>query len=193
MANKIFLIIFIIGLTYGVIFNQAEEVVTAMLESPKRAFYIFLDLYILLIFWGGLIEICKDSGMLKKISKIISFVIHPLFKKLDKDDEALTYMSLNLVSNIFSMGSIATPFGLMAMKRLQELNDNKDVASDEMITFVLLNTAGFCIIPTSLIALRMDFKSINPTNVIPYIIFVSLMCTIFSILLDIEARRYVKL
>lgn len=193
MVNIIFLVIFILGLIYGLISGRQEAVVKAMLEGPKRAFYIFLEIYALLVFWGGILEICKDSGLLKKISKGISIIIHPLFKKLKKDDEALSYISLNFVANMVSMGSVATPFGLLAMKRLQELNDNKDVASDEMITFVLINTSGLCIIPTTLIALRMDAGSTNPAIVIPYVLFVSAICTISAILIDIEARKHVKL
>lgn len=193
MVNIIFLVIFILGLIYGLISGRQEAVVKAMLEGPKRAFYIFLEIYALLVFWGGILEICKDSGLLKKISKGISIIIHPLFKKLKKDDEALSYISLNFVANMVSMGSVATPFGLLAMKRLQELNDNKDVASDEMITFVLINTSGLCIIPTTLIALRMEAGSTNPAIVIPYVLFVSAICTISAILIDIEARKHVKL
>lgn len=193
MANIIFLVIFIIGLVYSLFTGRVDNVINVMLEAPKNAFTIFFQIYVQLVFWSGLLGICKDSGLLKKISTCLSFVIHPLFKRIDKNDDALSYISLNFVANMLSLGSAATPFGLLAMKRLQELNDNKDVASDEMITFVLINTSGLCIIPTTILALRISSGSINPMIVIPYILIISSVCTFMAIIIDIEARKYVKL
>lgn len=192
MINKIFLFIFLVGLVYAGCTNRASIVIEELLVAPKEAFLLFIDIYVLLIFWGGILEICKDSGLLKIISGYISFVIKPFFKKLNKDDEALQYISMNFMANMLSMGSAATPFGLLAMKRLHELNDYSDTASDEMITFLLINTSGLCLIPTMLIAIRSEYHSTNPVAIIPFIIVVSTICTILSILLDIGGRKFAK-
>lgn len=192
MINKIFIGIFFIGIVYSIFSNRQEVVIDVLLSSPKDAFYLFIDIYVLLIFWGGILEICKDSGLLKVLSSYIIFIIRPLFKRLNKDDEALQYISINFMANMLSMGSAATPFGLLAMKRLDEINNHSDIASDEMITFLLINTSGLCMIPTMLIAIRNQYHSTNAVQIIPYIIIISTICTILSIFLDKGGRKLAK-
>lgn len=192
MINKIFVFIFLVGLIYAGITNRADVVVTELLATPKEAFFLFLDIYVLLIFWGGILEICKDSGLLKSISKWIIFIIHPLFKKIDKDDVALQYISMNLLANFLSMGSAATPFGLEAMKRLDEINNHSDIASNEMITFLLINTSGLCLMPTTLIAIRNEHHSSNPVIIVPYILIISIIITVLAVFLDKVVRKYEK-
>lgn len=192
MINKIFVFIFLIGLLYAGITSRADIVITELLTAPKKAFFLFVEIYVLLIFWGGILEICKDSGLLKLISSWIIFIIHPLFKKIDKDDVALQYISMNLLANFLSMGSAATPFGLEAMKRLDELNNHSDVASNEMITFLLVNTSGLCLIPTTLIAIRNEYQSTNPVIIVPYILMISIIITALAIIMDKVVRKYAK-
>lgn len=121
MINIIFVGIFLLGMIYACLTGRVAIVVEVMLETPKNALFLFADIYALLIFWGGMLEICKRSGLLQVITTYISFLLHPLFKKLDRKSEAMQYISLNLVANLMSMGSAATPFGLKAMKELDDL------------------------------------------------------------------------
>lgn len=190
MINKIFVIIFIIGLSYGFISNRSEIVVNALLQAPKEAFLLFVEIYVLLIFWGGILQICVDSGLLDILCKYLVYVIKPLFKRIDKDDVALKYISMNYLANMLSLGSAATPFGLKAMDRLKELNNNSSTASDEMITFLVVNASGLCILPTSLIAIRSQFHSANPVSIIPYLFIISIILTLVSIILDKVVRRF---
>lgn len=192
MINKIFVFIFLIGLIYAGFTNRADVVIEALLVAPKEAFFLFIDIYVLIIFWGGILEILKDSGLLKIISNYIVYIISPLFKKIDKNDVALQYISMNFLANFLSMGSAATPFGLKAMKRLDELNNHSEVASDEMITFLLINASGLCFIPTMLIAIRNDFKSQNSVIIVPYIFIISAFVTILTIIIDKVVRKYAK-
>ena len=192
MINIIFVLIFFVGIIYACITGRVAEVVEIMLATPKNALLLFLDIYAQLIFWGGMLEICKNSGLLQLLTNYISYVLHPLFKKLDRKGEAMQYISLNLVANLMSMGSAATPFGLKAMKTLDDLNGNSKVASDEMITFLLINTSGLCLIPTVLISLRKEYGSQNPVSIIPYVLIISTITTIFSITLDWLVRKFGK-
>ncbi|MBQ9124510.1 MAG: hypothetical protein IJY14_02345, partial [Acholeplasmatales bacterium] len=112
MVNKIFIFLFILGLGYGLFTDRSSNVINELLNAPKGALMVFIEIYILLVFWGGILRIMKDNGLLHIVSKGISFVIHPLFKRLDRDSDALKYISMNLVANMLSMGSAATPFGL---------------------------------------------------------------------------------
>lgn len=182
----------IIGIIYSIFTNRYEDVSNAILKSPVSSFYLFIELYALLIFWGGILEIMKDNGLLKILSKVIIKIIHPLFKKLDKDSLALQYISMNLIANMLSMGSAATPFGLKAMKELQKESENKEEATPEMITFLLINTSGVCLIPTSIIALRSSFNSENPVAIIPLMIIISVIVTICAIILDLGVRKLAR-
>lgn len=192
MINIIFIFIFFIGMIYSLISGRVENVVNVLLTTPRDSLFIFVDIYALLIFWGGMLEICRQSGLLRMITGYVSYIIHPLFRKLDRKGDAMQYISMNFVANMLSMGSAATPFGLKAMKELDDLNGHSPVASDEMITFLLINTSGLCIIPTMLISLRTQAGSSNPVSIIPYIIIISSITTIFSIILDIGVRRHAK-
>ena len=86
--------------------------------------------------------------------------------------------------NMLGVGNAATPFGLKAMKELQQLNNNKDTASRSMITFIVLNTAAVTIIPTTIISLRILNKSINPMEIVPYIIITSTLSCIIGLIID---------
>ena len=85
---------------------------------------------------------------------------------------------------MFGLGNAATPFGLKAMHSLQELNDNKDTASRSMITFLVLNTSGVTLIPTTIISLRMMYSSINPTSIVFPCIIITLISTISGLIMD---------
>lgn len=192
MINIIFIFIFLVAIIYACFTNRVDIVVEVILDTPKSALILFADIYALLIFWGGMLEICKNSGLLALITNYVSYLIHPFFKKLDRKSEAMQYICLNLVANMLSMGSAATPFGLKAMKELDELNGHSKVASDEMITFLLINTSGLCLIPTILISLRKQYGSANPVSIIPYILVVSSITTIFSVFMDWLVRKHGK-
>lgn len=192
MVNKIFIFLFILGLGYGLFTNRSSNVINELLNAPKGALMVFIEIYILLVFWGGILRIMKDNGLLDIVSKGISFIIHPLFKRLDRNSDALKYISMNLVANMLSMGSAATPFGLLAMKELDKINNHSDTASDEMITFLVINTSGLCLIPTTLLAIRTQFESGNPTTIVPYILIVSVICTVCAITLDMGVRKFAR-
>ena len=87
------------------------------------------------------------------------------------------------------LGSVATPFGLKAMEKLQELNASKKTASEAMITFLVLNTAGVTIVPTTIIALRMSAGSSNPTIVLPLCILATFTSSVAGLTLDYIIRR----
>lgn len=192
MVNFIFLVVFVVGLLYGLISGRGELVLNTILQAPKNALLVFLEIYSLLLFWGGILEICKKSGLLKIISMKIAKIISPLFPNLKPDCLALQYIAMNFAANMLSMGSAATPFGLKAMDELKLLNNESDAASSEMITFICLNVSGLCLIPTTILAILNDNGSKAPARCVPYIICVSIICTLCSIILDKVFRKYAK-
>ena len=192
MINYIFGFIFVVGLFYSIVTNRIDVTINALLETPKEALILFLDIYVSLIFWGGIIEICKQSGLLKIITNYISIMIKPLFKKLDKNSEAIQYMSVNIVSNLLSISSLGSSFGFKAMKELDKINEYNEVASDEMITFLLINSSGICLIPTIVMSVRNQFNSMNSAVIMPYVMIVSSIILVISLILDRIFIKYGK-
>ena len=189
MINYIFGFIFIIGLVYAIITNRIDVTINTLLQTPKEALLLFFDIYVALVFWGGIIEICKQSGLLKILTNYISVLLHPLFKKMDKNSEALQYMGVNIVSNLLSISSLGSSFGFKAMKELDRINNYDPVASDEMITFLLINSSGICIIPTIVMSVRNQFQSSNSAIIMPYVIFISFTVLLTQLLIDWMIRK----
>lgn len=184
MINKIWFSFIFVGITYGFISGNISAVNEEIITSAKKSLDIFISIFPVIVLWLGIMTIASDSGLLNKISNIIYPILGKIFKDIPKNHESLGYISSNIAANILGLGSAATPFGLKAMKSLQELNDNKDTASHSMITFLLLNTSGLTLVPTTVISIRMLYKSINPTSIITSTILATLISTISAIILD---------
>lgn len=184
MINKIWFSFIFVGITYGFISGNISAVNEEIITSAKKSLDIFISIFPVIVLWLGIMTIASDSGLLNKISNILYPILGKIFKDIPKNHESLGYISSNIAANILGLGSAATPFGLKAMKSLQELNDNKDTASHSMITFLLLNTSGLTLIPTTVISIRMLYKSINPTSIITSTILATLISTISAITLD---------
>lgn len=184
MINKIWFSFIFVGITYGFISGNISAVNEEIITSAKKSLDIFISIFPVIVLWLGIMTIASDSGLLNKISNILYPILGKIFKDIPKNHESLGYISSNIAANILGLGSAATPFGLKAMKSLQELNDNKDTASHSMITFLLLNTSGLTLVPTTVISIRMLYKSINPTSIITPTILATLISTISAIILD---------
>ena len=176
MINIIWFLLIVIGITYSLL-------------SGKSSFNLIINILEVTIIWNGILNIALKSNLLDKLSNILSPILSKLFPKIDRRDDALKYISCNVSANMLGLGSAATPFGLKAMKRLQELNDNKVRASSSMITFLVLNTSGVTIIPTTVLALRMAYNSINPSEIIITSLIATFISSLSGLTLDYLIRR----
>ena len=192
MINYIFGFIFILGILYSIISGRMDVTIKVLLETPKTALFLFFDIYAALIFWGGMIEIANQSGLLKIITNYISFFLRPFFKKLDPKSEALQYMSINIVSNLLSISSLGSSFGIKAIQELDKMNDYNETISEEMITFLLINSSGICVIPAVVMSVRNELASQQPTIIMPYIIVISSIVLIIMLLVDRVIRIHGK-
>ncbi len=192
MVNLLFVLLFVLGLGYGLITGNFQEINVVLTQAPKDAFEIFINISILTVFWSGILQVCIDSGLLKSLTKVVSKLIKPLFKDLDKDSKALEYISINLAANMLGVGSAATPFGLRAMKELDELNNHSKVASKEMITLLVVNTSGICIIPSTIISLRDTYGSNNGSYIVPLLLAISFFTTAFAIIVNGMVSKHAK-
>ena len=179
MINYIWGFFIVLGVLFSII-NGSGSITNSMLSSGSKAIDMILGIVPLMCLWLGTMKIAEASGLLDIISNKLSKVVKILFPEIPEGDKAIGYISSNVVMNMLGLGNAATPFGLKAMSELKRLNNNSDVASRSMITFLVINTASVTIVPTTVISLRLANGSINPTEIVP----VTIITTFLSILLD---------
>ena len=189
MVNIIWFFLIFIGLIYSFITNNISNINDVILNSSNDALNLIMSLIPILVLWMGLLNIASKSGLLNRFAHLLNPLLSKLFPRLNKDDKALEYISSNVAANMLGLGSAATPFGLKAMHELQKKNTNKEIATDEMITFLVLNTSGVTIIPTTVIAMRLANGSIDPEKIIITSILATICSTTFGLLLDYIIRR----
>lgn len=189
MVNIVWGVFIIIGIVFSFFNGRIDLINNEIITSGKTALNLLLEMLPMLALWMGLMEIAEDSGLLKLIAKKLSFILKKLFPTIPENNPALGLIASNVAINMAGLGSAATPCGLKAMKELQKINKDKDVASTAMITFLVLNTGGVTIIPTTIISLRVLHGSANPTEVIPTCILATFCSSISGLLLDYLIRR----
>lgn len=189
MVNIIWGIFIVIGISYSIITGKAMVINNEIIASGTAAFDLIIDMMPLLVIWMGLMKIAEKSGLIKKIAELMTPILSLLFPKIPKGHESIGYIASNVAVNMAGLGSAATPFGLKAMQKLQELNPDKKRATTSMITFLVLNTSGVTIVPTTIISLRMMYGSTNPTIVIPTCILATICAGIGGLTLDYIIRR----
>jgi len=161
--NYIWIAFFLIGFlvaTYKAIFLGQTELFGTMLnnlfDSSKTGFEISIGLTGVMSLWLGIMKIGEKAGLINLFAKGVAPFFRTLFKGVPKDHPAYGSMTMNFSANMLGLDNAATPLGLNAMKDLQSINPSKDTASDAQIMFLVLNTAGVTLIPTSVIALRQS-------------------------------------
>lgn len=192
MINIIWGVFILLGIIYYLISGDISSINSEILNSGKVSLDMILEMFPVMAVWLGIMNIAKESGLLKIFSSKISPLLSKIFPDIPKGHESLSYIASNIVVNIFGLGSAATPFGLKAMKSLQEINPKKDIASRSMITFLVLNTSGVTLVPTMIISLRMMHGSSNPTEIVITCILATVCSTVAGLLMDrFLARRNV--
>ncbi|MEG1647832.1 MAG: nucleoside recognition domain-containing protein [Bacilli bacterium] len=189
MVNKIWGFFIIIGISFAFLTNNMSAINEEILKSTTISIELILKIFPVMALWLGIMNIAKISGLLKKLSDLLSPVLSKLFPTIPKNHESLGYISSNVVVNMLGLGNAATPFGLKAMKSLQQLNKKKDEATEAMVTFLVLNTSGLTIIPTTVISLRMMYKSLNPTEIVIPTLIATICATIAGLTLDTIIRK----
>jgi spore maturation protein A len=189
MVAIIFAILIIVGIVFSLLTGNVISLNDTILTSANEGLKMMLDLLPIIVLWTGIMKIAEDSGMLKKIAKFLYPALSKLFPSVPKDNDALGYIASNIAANAMGLGSAATPFGLKAMQELQKLNKEKDTATEPMITFLILNTSGVTIVPTTTIALRLMHGSVNPESIIVSSLIATFCSSLAGLLLDYFIRR----
>ena len=189
MVNIIWALFIIIGIIYSLISGNFNVINNEILVSGKSALELLLGMLPLLVIWMGLMKVAEEAGIISSISKMMSPILKKIFPSVPNNDPSLGFIASNIAANMAGLGSAATPFGLKAMESLQKLNKGKKVASEAMITFLVLNTSGVTIVPTTIISLRLLYGSVNPSVVLPFCIIATTCSTIGGLTIDYLIRR----
>ena len=184
MVNYIWAFFIITGIVYAFFTGKTDVINSEIISSASTSINMILTILPIMCLWLGLMNIAKESGLLKIMSNNISPIVKKLFPEIPKDHEALGLISSNIIMNMLGLGNAATPFGLKAMKSMQELNKNKDVASRSMITFLVINTASVTIIPTTVISFRVINGATNPTDILLSSIITTILSCLIGLILD---------
>ncbi len=182
-----FVIAFIVALVKLIVLGDTavfNNVVNGMFDSAKTGAEISIGLIGIMTFWLGIMKIGERAGMISVFAKGVSPFFSRLFPDVPKSHPANGSIIMNFSANALGLDNAATPVGLKAMQELQELNPEKDTASNAMIMFLVLNTAGITLIPTSVIAMRMASGAANPADIfIPCLIgtFISFLSGMIAV------------
>ncbi len=187
--NYIWIAFFLIGFLFALgqlIFNGDttifNKIVESTFSSAKTGFEISLGLTGVLTLWMGLMKVGEQGGAVKLLSRLIGPLFRRLFPKLPADSPAHGSMMLNVAANMLGLDNAATPMGLKAMKEMQEHNSEKEVASDPMIMFLVLNASGLVIIPVTIMVYRAQLGAANPADVFLPILIATYIATLAGLI-----------
>ncbi|MFC3038965.1 nucleoside recognition domain-containing protein [Virgibacillus xinjiangensis] len=183
MVNIIWALMAVIGILYAMINGTMEQVNEAVFEGASEAVTLSIGLISVLVFWLGLMRVAEKAGILRGLTKLLRPLVRRLFPDIPPDHPAMGYILSNMAANVFGLGNAATPMGIKAMEQMKQLSGD-ETASRSMITFLALNTSSLTIIPTTVIAIRMQYDSVSPTEIVGTTILSTLVSSISAVLVD---------
>lgn len=187
-----FLIAFVIAVVKLVFLGDTAvfpAIINSTFDTSKTAFEISLGLTGVLSLWLGVMKIGEKGGVIDVFARWLSPVFVKLFPEIPKGHPVVGNIFMNLSANMLGLDNAATPLGLKAMERLQELNTKKDTASNSMIMFMVLNTSGLTIIPVSIMVYRAQMGAANPTDIFIPILLATFFSTLAGIIVTSLYQR----
>ena len=187
-----FLVAFVIALVKLVFLGDMEvfpAIMNSTFDTSKTAFEISLGLTGVLSLWLGVMKIGEKGGVVHAMARLLSPVFTRLFPEIPKNHPVYGNIFMNIAANMLGLDNAATPLGLQAMERLQELNPRKDTASNSMIMFLVLNTSGLTLIPVSIMVYRAQMGAAQPTDVFIPILIATFFSTLAGIVVTSLYQR----
>lgn len=183
----------LLSVVLGAMNGRITQVSSAALNEGGKAIALVISLAGIMSLWSGLMNVAEKSGLTEKFSRLFSPILRLLFKGLDPKSNAAKAISMNMAANMLGLGNAATPLGVAAMRELEALNRTPAVASDYMVTFVVLNTASLQIIPTTTAALRLQAGAASPFDILPAVWITSIISVVSVLVMSRLLRRNKKL
>lgn len=189
MVNVIWFGLIMLGIAAAAANGKIETINEAAFEGAKVGVTVSFGLISVMAFWLGMMKIAEKSGLLDRISRLFRPAVRWLFPEIPDRHPAAGYILSNLTANLFGLGNAATPMGIKAMQELKKLQPDKEQASASMCTLLALNTSGLTLVPTTIIAIRMQYDSANPVEIVGTTLFATACSTLVAIVLDKWHRR----
>lgn len=167
MINYIWLGMIVFSVIAAFFTSEGDALSSAIISGASDAVNLCIRLGGTMCLWGGLTEIAEESGLTAAVCRLLSPILKFVFPKMDMKSETAKSISMNVTANMLGLGNAATPLGLEAMRRLQAENPDKEKASKDMIKFVVMNSAAFHLIPTTVASLRQDYGCKTPFDIMP--------------------------
>lgn len=188
--NYIFYFLIVISIIFGAINGKLPDVVNSILTGAELSVKVAFSLIGIMAFWLGMMKIAEKSGLVQIIAKIIKPVTKRLFNEIPEDSPAVGDIAMSFTANAFGLTNAATPIGIKAMEELQKHNVNKSSASNSMCTFLAMNTAGFQLIPATMIAVLIGIGYKNPTEIIAPTLLVTTIAFVSALILAKIFQRF---
>jgi spore maturation protein A len=181
MLNYIWFGLMAVALVVCIFTGNAAAVTKASVDSAKTAVEISLGLIGIMTLWLGIMRVAEQAGLITMLSRALRPISRLLFPEIPPDHPAIGAMIMNVAANMLGLSNAATPLGIKAMEELQTLNPEKDTASNAMVTFMALNTAGIQFIPATIIGVLATAGSKAPTAIIPTTLIATLCGAIAAV------------
>jgi len=183
MLGKIFGIMCVVALVFGLLTGNVEMLGSAILDGASGALQVTLSLCGMMCLWCGMMRVLSDAGWIRKLSRLLLPVLRIFFPNAARTGEGIEEISANVSANLLGIGNAATPFAIKAMEAMQKHNPHPTRADAEQITLAVLNTASVTLIPANLLALRRAAGSDRPYAVMIPIWITSILCASMALLL----------
>ena len=164
--NYIWYFLIVISIIFGAINGTLDKVASAIFSGTELAIKIIITLLGIMTFWLGIMKIAEKSGLVESIAKFLRPIAKFIFPELPPNSPIIGDVAMNFSANALGLANAATPIGIKAIEGMQELNKDKQSASDPMCTLLAMNTAGFQLIPATVIAILAANGYKNPTEII---------------------------
>lgn len=181
--NYIFYGLIVISIIVGAMNGKLPDVVNSILTGADKAVKISFSLVGVMAFWLGMMKIAESSGLIEFVAKVIKPVTKRLFNEIPPEDPAIGSIAMNFSANALGLSNAATPIGIKAMQELQAHNVNKKSASNAMCMLLAMNTAGFQLIPATVIAVLVGLGYKNPTVIIAPTLLVTSLTFISAVVI----------
>ena len=166
MMKWVFCILILSAIAFAAIFGDIAEVSEAALRESNNAVTLAISLAGVICLWSGVMRIAQKAGLTELLAAVFRPILSRLFKGINAKGKAMQFIVLNLTANLLGLGNASTPFGIAAMKELEKEENTSDIASNNMILFVVMNTASLQLIPTTVAALRLKHNSSDPMEIL---------------------------
>ena len=182
--NYIFYFLIVISIIVGAVNGRLNEVVNSILSGAELSVKVAFSLIGIMAFWLGIMNIADKCGLILIISKLIKPITKKLFNEIPEDSPAIGDIAMSFSANAFGLTNAATPIGIKAIKKKKKHNKDKNSASNAMCMFLAMNTAGFQLIPATVIAVLISIGYKNPTEIIAPTLLVTSIAFVSAIVLS---------